>query len=214
MSVGEVKARGKWPARVSKFTYARTLAAALAYLMLRQKDAPGLLAFGEGVLAQVPARSRSVQLGDVTGVLGRLSPSGGTAVASGLASLPEKLRRRGLVAFVSDCLADPAEILEAMRLFRSRGHEVIVFQVLSAEERDFPFRDLTEFVDAETAERLTAQGSDVARSYLEALGAHQATLRRGLAEMSADFVELANDVRLDRALVDYVATRSRRRARA
>jgi uncharacterized protein (DUF58 family) len=195
--------------RATKFAYARALAAALAYLMLKQQDAAGLLAFADGPVASVPARTRSIQLPRLAGELARLEPARGTDVARGLAGLPEKLARRGLVVLVSDCLAEPSEIVEALRLFRARGHEVIVFQVLSPEERDFPFRDLTEFVDAETGERLTTQASDVRGAYLEALGSHVDYLKRTAREMDADFVELATDMRLDRALVDYLAKRRR-----
>jgi len=203
MSVGEAAGR------VSKFTYARQLVAALAYLVLKQKDAAGLVAFANGPLVSVPARARAIQLARVLGELARLRPERGTDVARGLAGLAEKLRRRGLVALVSDCLAEPAELLGALRLLRARGHEVIVFQVLSPEERDFPFRDLIEFVDAETGERLLTQASDVSRAYLEALSSHTALLRRECGEMGVDFVELGTDTRLDRALVDYLARRRR-----
>jgi uncharacterized protein (DUF58 family) len=113
------------------------------------------------------------------------------------------------VVFVSDCLAEPREILDAMRLLRARGHEVLVFQILSPEERDFPYRDLTEFVDAETGERLLTQPSDIKQAYLEALAEHVGLLKRECSEMNVDFIELGTDTRLDRALVDYIAKRRR-----
>ena len=209
MSVGEAPAGKGAPGRVSKFTYARQLAAALAYLMLKQQDAVGLVAFAQGPVASIPARARTVQLGGILGALAGIVAAGGTAVATGLAGIPEKLRRRGLVVFVSDCLAEPAEILETMKLFRTRGHEVIVFQILAREERDFPFTDLVEFVDAETEERLTARTSDIAAAYREAMGRHLSALRSGLSDMNIDFVELRNDERLERPLVDYLAKRRR-----
>jgi uncharacterized protein (DUF58 family) len=196
---------------VSKFTYARMLAAALAYLMLKQQDAVGLVAFAEGPLKEIPARTRSVQLGGLLREMAALSAESGTEVARGLTGVPEKLRRRGLVVFLSDCLAEPSEITETMRLFRTRGHEVVVFHVLSVEERDFPLRGLVEFVDAETGERMTSQASDVAEAYREALAEHVGAIRRGLGDMNIDFVELGNDDRLDRALVDYLARRRRMR---
>jgi uncharacterized protein (DUF58 family) len=208
MSVGETGGRGR-RGRVSKFTYARQLTAALAYLMLKQQDAVGLVAFADGPARQVPAHSRSIQLASVLGVLSELRPERGTEVARGLAGVPEKIRRRGLVIFVSDCLADAGEIIETLKLFRTHGHEVLVFQVLSPEERDFPFRDLTEFVDAETGGRVLAQGSDIRRAYLAALGEHIERLKRSCGEMDVDFTELGTDMRLDRALVDYLAKRRR-----
>jgi uncharacterized protein (DUF58 family) len=205
MSVGETAAR------VSKFTYARQLAAGLTYMMLKQQDAAGLVTFADGPLASIPSSARRLQLGRVLKELGRASPERGTEVARGLAGLPEKLRRRGLVVYISDCLSEPREISDALRLFRAHGHEVIVFQVLSPEERDFPFRDLVEFIDAETGERLLTQTADVAKAYLEALGEHMTFIRRECDEMNVDLVELRTDTRLDRALVDYLAKRRRSR---
>ncbi len=210
MSVGETRGRGG-KGRVSKFTYARQLTAALSYLMLKQQDAVGLVAFADGPVKQVPAHTRSIQLASVLGVLGELKPESGTEVARGLAGIPEKITRRGLVVFVSDCLADADEIIETLKLFRTRGHEVLVFQVLSPEERDFPFRDLTEFVDAETGERVLAQASDIRAAYLAELAEHVERLRRSCAEMDVDFTALGTDQRLDRALVDYLAKRTRAR---
>ena len=208
MSVGETPGR-EGRSRVSKFTYARQVTAALAYLMLKQQDAVGLVAFADGPVKQVPARTRSIQLGRVLSELGNLAPERGTEVARGLTGIPEKIRRRGLVVFVSDCLADADEIIETLKLFRTRGHEVLVFQVLSPEERDFPFRDLTEFVDAETGERVLAQASDIKAAYLGALGEHVERLRRSCGEMDVDFTELGTEQRLDRGLVDYLAKRRR-----
>jgi uncharacterized protein (DUF58 family) len=207
---GKVGGVGKGePERVSKFTYARQLAAGLAYLMLKQQDAVGMLAFADGPVASVNAHARTVQLGNVLTQLSRLAPEKGTDVARGLAALPDKLTRRGLVVFISDCLAEPNDITDAMRLFRARGHEVLVFHVLSPEERDFPFSSLTEFVDAETEERLLTHPSDLKAAYLEALGEHVAKLKGACDEMNVDFVELRTDTRLDRALVDYLAKRRR-----
>ena len=169
----------------------------------------GLLAFADGPLAAVDARARPAQLRDVLARMARLAPEGGTDVARGLAGLPDRLARRGLVVFVSDCLADPAEITALLRLFRARGHEVIVFQVLSPEERDFDFTELTEFVDAETGARLLTHPADLRPAYLEALRRHTAEIAGACAEMNVDFVELRTDTRLDRALVDYLAKRRR-----
>jgi len=203
MSIGEGQGR------VSKFTYARQLAAALGYLMLKQQDAAGLVSFADGPINTIPSSARRLQLGRVLKELARLKPEKGTDVARGLSGLAEKLRRRGLVVFISDCLTEARDVADALRLFRTHGHEVIVFQILTPEERDFPFRDLIEFVDAETGERLLTQTADVAEAYREALGEHISFLKRECDEMKVDFVELRTDTRLDRALVDYLAKRRR-----
>jgi len=48
---------------MSKFEYGACLAASLGYLMNRQRDAVGLTAFDENVVAMLPASSRRVTCG-------------------------------------------------------------------------------------------------------------------------------------------------------
>lgn len=195
----------------SKFDYARSLTAALVYLVLKQQDAAGLAAFSSEAVRLIPPRARPRHLTDVLSALAGLRPGGRTDPARGLAGLPERMRRRGLVIFLSDCLVEPEPLLEVLKAFRVRGHELVVFQMLSPEERRFPYRELVEFEDAETGTKVTAHGADIRHAYLGALGRHSARLRGALGEMDADFVELTTDTRYDVALVEYLAKRRRLR---
>src|SRR5262249_15991230 len=95
---------------VSKLEYARTLAAALGYLLLRQKDKVGLIGFGTRLTAYLPARARGGHLGDLLTALEALTPGGQTDLARALLYLSEVAARRSLVVVISDLLdgaADP-----------------------------------------------------------------------------------------------------------
>ena len=113
------------------------------------------------------------------------------------------------MVLIGDFFADMDDLAKHLTMMRYRGHEVIVFQILTPEERDFPFTDLVEFVDAETGETLTTQTSYIADSYREALGEHQRALRSLCLDNNIDLVELTTADSLDAALLAYLSRRER-----
>src|SRR6266511_650218 len=119
------------PERLTKRAYADRLAAALALILLRQRDATGLLTFDEEVRQLIPARVKAGQWTRlVRGLLD--TPDGrGTAAQAALARLTSLLARRGLVVLLSDLLFDRDLALVALRYLRHRGPQVIVFHPLS-----------------------------------------------------------------------------------
>jgi uncharacterized protein (DUF58 family) len=193
---------------ITKFRYGASLAAALAYLMLRQGDAAGLVAFDSGGVDYTPPRRQSIQLGRILARLSQLRPSQRTEFRSGLRDVAERIYRRGLIVLISDLMAEPDEILDVLRYFRYKKHEVIVFQVLSQMELDFPFRDQHEFIDVETNERLVTQSSYIREAYLEALAEHNRRLRESCLAMDVDFVGLSLSDWLGDALMSYLTKRS------
>ncbi|MFO7769082.1 MAG: DUF58 domain-containing protein [bacterium] len=124
---------------ITKITYARQLAAALAYLMLRQRDAVGLVTYDERMRRMLPPRSVSSWLHPLLGELEGLETREGTDGGSVLGELAERLDRRGLVILFSDLLDDPRRVGLGLRHLRHRKHEVIVFRVLDSREVDFDF---------------------------------------------------------------------------
>src|SRR5690242_7208972 len=115
--------------RLTKRAYADRLAAALALILLRQRDATGLITFDDAVRQLVPARVKAGQWARlVRGLLD--TPDGkGTAARAALERVTALLVRRGLVVLVSDLLFDRDLALVALRYLRHRGHQVIVVHV-------------------------------------------------------------------------------------
>ena len=192
---------------VSKFHYARMLAASLAHLILKQNDAVGLWLFNDSLMDGVGARSRSTQFRDILSKLEKSVAQGGAPFNDALRSLPARIGRRGLVLLISDCLADADAIIEPVRAFAVRGHEVVVFNVLTTLERQFPLEGMTEFIDSETGDKLSTNALDIRDAYLSALKAHTADLRRRCREMAIDFVELTSDTPIEIALRAYLTSR-------
>jgi len=198
------------PARATKLAYARLLAASLAYLLLRQNDAVGLVTFDERPLAMVPARSMRRQLFPLLRTLEAARPGGGTRLGPVLHGVAERVLRRGLVILFSDLLDDPDEILSGLKHFRHRGHEVIVFQVLDPRERDLGFRREVELVDLERPERaVRVEPALAAAEYRRKFDAWRERLRRECRRQLVDLVEMSTETPIEMALHAYLSKRRR-----
>src|SRR4030067_1286139 len=150
---------------VRKIDYASTLVAALGYLMVEQQDAVGLALYAEKINKFLPPKATKTYLLEIYKQLSGIIPSDKTQTASALNSLAEKIKRRGLVIIVSDFFDDVNAILKALKHFRYKKHEVIVFQILDPVERNFSFGKDAIFKDMETAEEMTTQPYQIQKSY-------------------------------------------------
>src|SRR5688500_16891720 len=141
---------------LTKLQYGSYLAAALAYLMNRQRDAAGLLAFDGKIIDMVRPSARSGHVTSLLVTLARLKLGARTNVAKPLRGLAEAIRKRGLVVLISDLLDEVDRVLDGLKHFRYRGTEVIVFQILDPAELRFPFSQTARFRDMETADEVMA----------------------------------------------------------
>ena len=141
------------------------LAGALAYLMNRQRDAFGLIAFDDTIVSMLPASGRSGHLRAVLVALERLKLGARTNVAKPLHDLAAAIRKRGLVVLISDLLDEPDRVIDGLKHFRYRGSDVVVFQMLDPDERQFPFEHAARFRDMETADEVLAVPGAVRAEY-------------------------------------------------
>jgi len=197
-------------ARPSKLAYGRVLAACLAYLLLHQNDAVGLVTFDERPLARVPARSVRRQLFEVLKVLNEAPAGTGTRLGPVLHDVAERIPRRGLVVLISDLLDDPQAVLSGLKHFRHRGHEVLVMQVLDPREVDLDFPGEVEFTSLEApGQRLRTEPAHVRAGYRERLEAWRRELRRECRRHLVDLVELSTVEPVGAALGAYLTKRGR-----
>lgn len=195
---------------LTKFEYSICLAAALAYLMVHQSDAVGLVTFDTKVRTSLPPKSRRNQLGAILAILSKLRPSESTDVGASLQQVAAMIRHRSLVMLFSDLLVDPEGVVRGLYRLKHRGHDVIVFHVLDAAEALFPFRGMVELQDKETPEKLVVDADGVRADYLEALAEFQGRYRKECAIAGADYVPIHTGMPFDRALLEYLADRGRR----
>ncbi|MBL8809563.1 MAG: DUF58 domain-containing protein [Planctomycetaceae bacterium] len=195
---------------LTKFDYAICLAAAISYLMIHQQDPVGLMTFDEQLRASLPARSRRSQLGDILSVLQRLKPTGNTNIGENLRRVGSMIRHRSLMMLMSDLLADPDEIMEALRSLRFRGHDVILFHILDEAEVTFPFSGSVDLLEPESQDHEIVDAQGIRAEYLQALEEMREKYRATCLAIGADYVPLDTSKPFDKALVEYLSQRQAR----
>lgn len=195
---------------VTKLEYASYLTASLAYLMHRQHDAVGLMAFSDHVLNHLPVSARPEHLRRLLLTLDRLEPHGGSDLARPLNRLADTLSRRGMVVVISDLFDDPAAIVKGLRHLRFRGTDVLVFHVLDPAELTFPFDRATRFEDLETGDEVMVVPSVVRESYLKEIRGLVAFYERELRLAGIDYCLVDTSRALDFALLSYLSARAQR----
>ncbi len=193
---------------VSKFDYARYLAAALAYFIFQQRDAVGFMAFDDEIRLDLPAKFRPGHLYTILVALENLQPGEGRPLnVDQLHRFAESAKRKGLVILISDFFCDLAPVTGALEHLRFRGHDVIVFQIMEDRELNFDFDRLTRFVGLEGEAMTLGMPQDMKRHYLDNLRTHLAGLRSACGVQRIDYNLLRTSQPLDFALQAYLAAR-------
>jgi uncharacterized protein (DUF58 family) len=192
---------------MTKFDYAVGIAAALAYLAVRQNDPVGLVTFSDGVHLHLPPRCKKSHLLAILSRLARLKPSGQTDLAGSLHAVAELVKRRGMVIVFSDFMDDVEKIVPALHHLAFRRHDIILFHVLDHAELELNFDDLSSFRDLETGQRMLVDPGVVRRRYREALQEHIDGLKRRAAEAKIDYLMLDTSTPYDKALTAFLMAR-------
>jgi len=193
----------------SKIDYATRLAGALAWLMISQKDATGLITFNDKITNQLAPKAYRAYLGQIFACLLELNAGGGTALLGQLHQIAESIRKRSLIIIISDFLEDPALVLSSLKQFRNRKNEVLVFHITDREEESFKFKHETEFVDSETGEKLTVNPWQIRKEYLENFSAHTLFLKEGCHQAQIEYNPISTATPLNEALLKYLISRQR-----
>lgn len=192
---------------LNKFEYASTIAASLAYLVLKQNDAVSCVSFDQQVRRTVPSRTRQNHLQAVVDSLAVADPSEKTDLSRVLRQVAESFPRRGMMVLISDLFSDIDATLRGLRILRQRGHDVLVFHVLDDDELDFPFNGPTRFEGLELPDALTCNPRALREGYLSALEAWLEQVRRGCAKQVVDYALVRTSQPLDAALARYLCNR-------
>jgi len=151
---------------MSKFEYAQCLAAALGWLVLRQQDAVGLLAFDDQIRTNITPSNVAAHLHRILPALESARPGGETAIGPVLRRIAGTLTKRGVVVVFSDLFDDVGSLVAGLRLLHSRQHDVVVLHVLDPAELSFPFERPTLFKGLEQARQVVADPRSLRRAYL------------------------------------------------
>ena len=187
----------------SKFRYAVIAAAALAHLIAGQGDAVGVQA-GDRFIAPRAGRQH---LRGVLAALAGLDAKGAWGGPGAIRRAAERLKRRGLLLVLSDFYDDEDQTLAELRHAHRMGHEVVVFQILTRDEIELPYRRDLALTDLETGRRLAVNARLARREYTDAVAAFLEQWRSRAAAEGLQYSLVVTDVAPQRALRNFLLAR-------
>ena len=192
---------------LNKYEYASTIAASLAYLVLKQQDAIGLVSFDDKIRHKIQTRSKRNHLMAICQGLENSKPSEKTELFSIFQQAAETFPRRGMTVIVSDFFADPKQTLRGIRMLRQCGHDVMVFHVMDDDELDFPFTGPTRFEDMESETTLSCNPRALREGYLEACQEFLREMKRGCASAGCEYSLVRTSDPMDAVLAEFLSRR-------
>jgi len=195
---------------LSKLGYAQTIAAALAFLILRQQDAAGLITFDSEIRRIVPPSSSQSHLAAVVEALEDAKPTRRTDLAGVLRAVAAQIRWKGLLILISDMFDDLDRIRAGLSELRHHRHDVLLFHVLDGDEISFPFERMTLFEGLEALPDALADPRALRAAYLEELLAFNESLRRVARQSRIDYALMDTRQPLDVPLSSFLASRAGR----
>jgi uncharacterized protein (DUF58 family) len=202
VDVSESMRYGRGP--MTKYEYACTVAACLGYLILRQQDSVGLMAFDSAVRQIVPARSAMTHMDALVQAMHVSKPQAKTDLEGILRKVAESTPDRGLIILVSDLLTDREPFFRGLEMLKHRRHDVLVFHVLDDDEVEFPFAGTTRFEGMEELPQLLCDPKALRDGYLEALEEYLVEVRRGCSRRSIDYTLVRTGDYLDAVLAKFL----------
>ncbi len=192
---------------MTKMDYARTLAASLSCLLLKQFDAVGLTLFNDAVVHHIPPRSKTSHLQHILHGLSTIEPQGVTRIDKVIETLVGRLKNRGMLVLISDLFAREDNIQRDLKLLVSRGLEVVLFHVLHPDEVSLPFDGDIIFESLEDDPDIGLDPQDVRKEYQKAMQRQIESYRSLALGLGVDYVFLETTTPLDQALSYYLLKR-------
>ncbi len=194
---------------ITKLDYARTLAASMAYLLLRQGDAVSAMVFDDKPGLFLPPSSKTSHLDDVLQVLETMPGKGRTDIAAALQSMAERVRRRGMMLIVSDMLDDAPKVMNIAKVMRKRRQEVAIFHILDPAELELPYEGLTIFEGLEGEGELLVDPDDIRDRYREEMRTHVQGIERDCREGDIEYFRVLTTQPIEQVIMDFIVGRLR-----
>ncbi len=205
-------------APLKKLDYALFLSAALAYLLIHQRDAVGLYLFDEKIRHYLPARARYTWLRRIFQVLepyrGASSERAPTLLPQTLHHIAERLKRRSFILLLSDFfLAEesPEPLLKAIARLRHSGHELLLIRIWDeTTEKHFqlPIEPL-QLLNAEEPHEVKIHPIELAALYQNYITDYEEKLRRFCLGLKIDYLPIDLATSFFVPLYQYLIKRSR-----
>jgi len=204
----------------NKITFSVYAAAALMFLLKKQRDAVGLSVFSEDVELNTHAKSSSIHHKYLHQQMEQLlqplpeDTHKKTSAASALHMIADNIHKRSLVVIFSDMMetgSDPAELFSALQHLRHNKHEVVLFHVVDkAKELDFEFDNRPyKFIDMESGQELRAHPAEVKEKYIKSVKAFKKELELRCGQYRIDFIEADINLGFRQILLPYLLKREK-----
>ncbi len=204
---------GHGPERLSKYDYAGTLAASVAYLLNRQHDSVGVTLFDSEVRERVPTSTNNAVLRWIGDAMDATSPQAKTSLQGVMKAVADGMPPRGLVVLISDLFAQRDEIAAGLQEFSFRNHDLVVFHVMDETELTFPFEGNTLFRGLEGYPDVPADPRPLRDDYLEAVGRYLDEVEHICSGLGVDYHLASTGEPLDAAIITVIAARAKARRR-
>lgn len=210
--------KGK-PSRTNKLAFSVYSAAAIIYLLRKQRDAVGLSLFSDEIGFHSTARLSSVHIDLLYNQLGSLLRQEQallqkrTNTADVLHMIAENIHKRSLVILFSDLIAqeNTDELFEALQHLKYNKHEVLLFHVSDhRQEHEFDFGNQPyRFVDLETGEHLRLSPRELRTNYRKAVSEYFEEIRVRCGQYHIDMAEADINEDFKHVLYSYLLKRKR-----
>jgi uncharacterized protein (DUF58 family) len=194
--------------KLTKFEYSKSICAALSYLMIKQQDAVGLTTFDKKINTTIKPKSKISHLNLLLKTMHNSSTGGETNISSLLHGLAESINKKGLIILISDLLDDEHKVMESLRHFRYKGHEIIVFHIVDPKEKDLDFNQNMNFIDLESNYNIIADSRLVKENYNKAFKKFSDYYKNECLRDKIDYNLVSTSDSLDKTLLQYLIKRS------
>ena len=195
-------------AEYSKLEYAKTMAASLAWFLNRQRDAVGLVTFGDQIIDMIPPRYRAGHLRRLMLTLENSTSGKSTDLSAPLEQIAQTVSKRGLVVLISDLLAPVESFIKNLNYLRTRGHEVVILRTLDPTEIEFEFDKASLFRDLETGREIYVDPHSAVAEYRKRFLEHESSIQETCDQIGVDFFNISTDQPLEVALLELLQSRA------
>jgi uncharacterized protein (DUF58 family) len=201
-----------------KITFSIMAAAALTYLLQKQRDAVGIFTFTDRLDIQTPVRSTSTHAHKLLLILERLlkqeSQNKTTSIASVLHEIAQKIHKRSLVILFSDMFHNQDQhdqLFTALQHLKHQKNEVLIFHISDHDtELNFEFENRPyEFIDLESGEKTRLVPGEIKNSYQQAIKQYFQQLKMKCNQFKIDLVEVDVKEPFQKVLSQYLIKRAR-----
>tara|TARA_B100000609_G_C17215807_1_gene436621 strand:+ start:1367 stop:2254 length:888 start_codon:yes stop_codon:yes gene_type:complete len=194
---------------LSKFEYAKTLAAAISYLIINQRDSVGLQVFDSKIRQIIQPKSTKNHLNTILTVMNDIVPNNKTEIGKILNSTAEKIKKRGLVIILSDLFDEKESVIHSLKNLRYKNHDVILFHILDKKEIDLDYNDKIVFEDLENMKTVVTNPWQIKDEYESSIKKMINYYKRECTKLNVDYNLIRTNNNLESALHQFLNKRKR-----